>query len=140
MEQKFTRRKATMNITPLIDVMFILLLFVLITTRFDDPSPEEGQTDVDLTEIADGESTDTPPEAIRIVITLDGTVFVDDAKISEAGLVALFNETAEKAPESIIEFSLDANLPTHLTIKAVAAARRAGLSKISFHTKTSNAK
>ena len=74
---EMARRRAdpTLELTPLIDGVFLLLLFFLITTTF--ARPQESQLPLNLPSAAAGEST-TPGERVVIFVTADGSLQLQD--------------------------------------------------------------
>ena len=65
------RHEATVELTPLIDVVFLLLIFFMVSTTFI----RETQLEVDLPEAA-GELQEAEPQSIVVTIAADGTYAV----------------------------------------------------------------
>ncbi len=76
---KFIARKRTagavISLTPLIDCMFLLVIFIMIVARFDP----EGGIPVDLPTAKSGEAKKT--ESIHVTVTNDGLVYLGDAEV-----------------------------------------------------------
>ncbi len=124
-----------LNITPLIDVVFLLLIFFMVTTTFE----HESEIDITLPE-ASSEQVDPPDNTIDISIDERGRVF-----INENGLVNNQPATIRQALKKAVADSDNRNPPvlinadaetTHqAVIKVMDAARQLGLRKVTFATR-----
>lgn len=74
--QRRTRRRPTINITSLIDVMFLLIIFFTVSSTFR----QDFGIEIDLPEATTAEKTDMPQYAIRV--TEQGETYFDDAIVS----------------------------------------------------------
>lgn len=121
-----------LDITPLIDVVFLLLIFFMVSTTFE----RESEINITLPE-ANEEYTETEPEAVNIDVDVQGHVYINDQ--------ALVNSQVSTIREAIMNAMMDLEDPpviiradaeaTHqLVIKVMDAARQAGLVKITFAT------
>jgi biopolymer transport protein ExbD len=132
---KFRRRQHTdnlrINLTPLIDTVFLLLIFFMMTTTFN----RESQLKINLPE-AKGAIAE-PEEVIRIIIGANGKYAINDAKRT---LVNTQLETLKRAlkhaaggrknPPLLI--SADEKAPHSAVIRAMEAARDVGFVKLGF--------
>jgi Biopolymer transport protein len=78
------RRRATssvINLTPLIDCMFLLVIFIMIAARFEP----DGGIPVDLPTASAGRAK-TVPSLINISVTADGRIFLEDEEVRAEGL------------------------------------------------------
>ncbi|HLO62926.1 MAG TPA: biopolymer transporter ExbD [Azonexus sp.] len=119
---------AEINMTPLVDVMLVLLIIFIITAPLMTHSVK-----VDLPRAA---STPTPekPMTLQVSINADNTVFVGSEAVSPASLEEKFR--AAVAQDANVEMHLKADRATRYEAVAetMSAARRAGLGKIGFVT------
>ena len=133
---KFRRQKRSqdgVNLTPLIDVVFLLLIFFMVSTTFT----KETHLVVDLPE-ADGESSETQPETIDIVIEEDGTYRVNgrvlvNRKIET--LMAALKGLAGDETETALSITADANATHQAVVTAMDAAGRTGFIHLSITTR-----
>lgn len=128
------RHEATIELTPLIDVVFLLLIFFMVSTTF----VRETQVKLDLPE-ANGEPQAIEPGTIEIVIdrsgdyAVDGRVLVNNDKST---LVRSLNEMRD--PESgspRVVITADANAAHQSVVRAMDAAGSVGLTQISITTR-----
>jgi biopolymer transport protein ExbD len=119
---------AEINMTPLVDVMLVLLIIFMITAPLMTHSVK-----VDLPRAA---STPTPekPLTLQVAITADNAIFIGSEPIAGAALEDRFR--AAVAEDANVELHLKADRATRYETVAetMSAARRAGLSRIGFVT------
>jgi biopolymer transport protein ExbD len=119
---------AEINMTPLVDVMLVLLIIFIITAPLMTHSVK-----VDLPRAA---STPTPekPMTLQVSINADNAVFVGSEAVDQGSLEEKFR--AAVAQDANVEMHLKADRATRYEAVAetMSAARRAGLSKIGFVT------
>ncbi len=121
-----------LNITPLIDVVFLLLIFFMVSTTFDRFS----EIRIELPE-ANAEQPGREPASIDITIDRDGRYYVDRRQVVDTTLGTL-RQALEKALGGRsglpVVISADALAPHQSVITAMDAASRVGLSRITFAT------
>ena len=83
------------NLTPVIDVVFLLLIFFLVATRFDQ---QERELDTVLPEVAQAEPLAMPPREIVVNVTDEGKYVVMRKEVSEAQLAGRLDQAAGKNP------------------------------------------
>ena len=120
---------ATINTTPLVDVMLVLLIIFLITI------PVVTHTvPVSLPKVAD-QPQQTKPENINLSVTADGTVYWDQTPMtSNDMLVERLKVVAVKEPQPEVEIRGDANVRYESVGRVVFDAERAGIQKVGFLT------
>ena len=119
---------AEINMTPLVDVMLVLLIIFIITAPLMTHSVK-----VDLPKAS---STPTPekPMTLQVFINADNQIYVGSDTVDRNALEARFREAV--AQDANVEMHLKADRTTRYETVAetMSAARRAGLSKIGFVT------
>lgn len=83
------------NMTPIIDMVFLLLIFFLCATRFDQ---EERELTAVLPEVVEAEPLSMPPQELVVNITREGQYVVMKETLSEEQLAALLRRAGEKNP------------------------------------------
>lgn len=83
------------NMTPVIDMVFLLLIFFLCATRFDR---EERELPATLPEVARAEPLSMPPSELVVNVTRDGQYVVMRQTLTEDQLGSLLNEMSLKNP------------------------------------------
>lgn len=127
-----TAHSPHINLTPLIDTVFLLLIFFMMTTTFN----KESMLNISLPE-AKGDRTTTLQTPIRIIITQEGNYAINQPGQSlvsnhlEILKQALQKEAAGNA-NPLILISADANAPHQAVMRAMEAARDLGYVRLSF--------
>lgn len=125
-------RSPELNITPLIDVVFLLLIFFMVSTTFDRFS----EIRIELPE-ANAEQPRREHASINITIDREGRYYVDRRQVVDTNLGTL-RQALEKALNGRsaipLVISADAQAPYQSVITAMDAASRVGLSGITFAT------
>ena len=121
-----------LDITPLIDVVFLLLIFFMVSTTFK----HESEINITLPK-ASNEATNKKHDAIDIALDLKGNIYVNGKRLINSEFqtikAALLNkiENPEKPPVII---SADANVKYQAVIYLLDTLRQLGLVKITYAT------
>ena len=123
---------AEINMTPLVDVMLVLLIIFIITAPLMTHSVK-----VDLPRAA---STPTleKPMTLQVSITGDNLVYVGNDTVDSNGLEQKFREAVAQDANVEMHLKADRNTRYETVAETMSAARRAGLTKIGFVTQTGN--
>lgn len=116
------------NMTPLVDVMLVLLIIFIITVPVLTHSVK-----LDLPQ-ADNMPNETKPDTILLSITADGTVHWNEIVISPEVLESRLSEVAHKQPQPEIHIRGDRTVDYEHVIKVMATVQKAGLQKLGFIT------
>ena len=115
------------NITPLVDVMLVLVVIFILTAPLLASSIR-----LDLPR-TDGVASGAPaPDSITVVLDKSGQVFLNDAPVSQAGLEQGLARAAVRSPDTEVQLRADAAVPYGLVVEVMGAAHQAGLSRIGF--------
>ena len=120
---------ATINTTPLVDVMLVLLIIFLITIPVVNASvPLELPKERNL-------PTQTKPENIVIAVNRDGEVFWGIEPLADIdSLVARLKTVSVKEPQPEVHIRADGEVRYESVGRVVLAAQRAGIAKVGFIT------
>jgi len=114
------------NMTPLIDVMLVLLVIFIITAPLLVSSVK-----VELPK-AGGASASRAPEFVTVSIDQTGRVFVNDQEQSAEALNAVLQRTATANPGAEVRLRADTAVPYGRVVEVMGQAQKAGLSRIGF--------
>jgi biopolymer transport protein ExbD len=114
--------------SPLIDVVFLLLIFYAVTTQF----VTDERLKLKLPEAKTAEKTginreDRPPE---VLVALDGTVWIDGELIPEQQLEARIKQLVERAPEKAVILKGDRGADYGVVVHVLDVARSVGAKTI----------
>lgn len=126
------REELDLNITPLIDIVFLLLIFFMVSTTFQ----KESQLRVQLPE-ASQQAEQDPREPLEIVISADGQYALGGRTLSDDSMSTLLpalRQAAGDDRERPLVVRADARTPHQAVVRAMDAASRLGLTRLSIAT------
>jgi len=135
---KFQRQQSdeiNVNLTPLIDVVFLLLIFFMISTTFT----RETQLEVDLPQ-ADNSAELNAERPVEVVITAESEYRVNGEGLvnSQARTLRMaLSKVSEGRLDSPLIISADARTPHQAVVTAMDVAGALGFSKLSITTRQS---
>ena len=128
------REELDINITPLIDVVFLLLIFFMISTSF----VKESEVELTLPQAAE-ELRDEPLDRIEIAVDKHGRYFINGTALPDDRLATLRQalDAASKAfdGEPTLIISADEAATHQSVIDVMDVARQLGLYRVTFPTR-----
>ncbi|MDB5750904.1 MAG: biopolymer transporter ExbD [Ramlibacter sp.] len=116
------------NMTPLVDVMLVLLIIFIITVPVMKHS-----VNIELPR-ASSEPQDAKPETIRLSVDAQGQYFWNEQMLAEAELAPRLRAAAARTPQPELHLRGDKDARYEWVAQALAAAQTSGLRKIGFIT------
>jgi biopolymer transport protein ExbD len=120
------------NMTPLVDVMLVLLIIFIITVPVMKHS-----VNIELP-IASNEVQITKPETLRLSVDAQGHYFLNETPVRDDELAPQLKAAAAKNPQPDLHIKGDKAVRYERVAQAMAAAQQAGLRKIGFITEPKN--
>jgi biopolymer transport protein ExbD len=114
------------NLTPLIDMVFILLIFFMVTSSF----VKETGVEVDRPSAATAQVK--PQTAILIAVTQRGEVWIDRRRIDPRAVRANVERLHAENPEGAVVITADREAPTGVVIQVLDQARLAGVESVAI--------
>ncbi|MCP3674734.1 MAG: biopolymer transporter ExbD [Gammaproteobacteria bacterium] len=127
------KKDLAVNITPLIDVVFLLLIFFMVSTSFT----RETQIKLELPR-ATGEQLEIKPNVIEVSIDAEGKYYVNKKPLINAQIVTLrraISITSEGDSTLPLIISADAKAPYQSVVAAMDAAGQEGFSNLQMATR-----
>lgn len=121
-----------LNLTPLIDVVFLLLIFFMVSTTFD----KSARLKVDLPQ-ASPQAEQQPAEKIILGIDVEGRYYINDRQLVNTQLKTLkmaLSKVAGDNREMPVVLRADAKTPHQAVVTAMDAASQVGLTRLSIST------
>jgi biopolymer transport protein ExbD len=119
---------ADINVTPLVDVMLVLLIIFMITApilthkvKIDLPQPNPNVI-----------QPENPPDPIRLKIDQSGALYWNDTPVDELGLRAQIAVIASQSNQPELQINADDGVAYEHVARVLAAAKSYGLTKIGF--------
>jgi biopolymer transport protein ExbD len=119
---------AEINMTPLVDVMLVLLIVFMITIPVMQHSVK-----IELPQ-ASSQKNDVKPESININISAKGQIFWNNSPIDIDTLQIYAQTAAKKTPQPEVQLRADKNARYETVAQVLASSKRAGLTKVGFVT------
>jgi biopolymer transport protein ExbD len=126
------------NLTPLIDVVFLLLIFFMVSTTFT----KETHLKVDLPE-AEGQQAPQPQDKIEVMISADGNYAVNGESLVNSQMQTLLTAIEVKGQgnkELPFIITADANVPYEKVVQVMDAAGRLGYTNLTMTTRNPSGK
>lgn len=123
------KKDASFNLTPLIDVVFLLLIFFMLTTTFVNL---ENRIKVDL---PTGDfATAEPSENIIVTITENNTIYLNGKLIDPLKLTESVAAEIKDEPEKIVILEADKNVLHGKVIRVLDLLKKGGAERIAIAT------
>lgn len=119
---------STIDIAPLIDCVFILLIFFIVTSVFVE------ETGIDVEKPRAASQKDLEQNSILIGITPEGRVFHGGREIGTGSVRAVVSRLRESGEELPVIIQADRRTPTETTIEVLDEAKLAGAQKVFVST------
>ncbi|CAJ0704754.1 ExbD/TolR family protein [Ralstonia wenshanensis] len=116
------------NMTPLVDVMLVLLIIFIITIPVINHAVK-----IDLPR-ASNKPDDAKPQSVNVEINADGQVFWNNQPVDEATLQADIAQAAQQQQQPEMHLRADRNVRYERVAQVMASIQRGGLSRIGFVT------
>ncbi|MBN8885323.1 MAG: biopolymer transporter ExbD [Rudaea sp.] len=120
---------ADINVTPLVDVMLVLLIIFMITApmlthriKIDLPQPTNNPPP----------QVENPPDPITLSVRSSGQFYWNDQLVSEEQLQQMLTVTSKKSPQPELQIQADKTAKYQLVATVMADAKNAGMTKIGF--------
>jgi biopolymer transport protein ExbD/biopolymer transport protein TolR len=114
------------NMTPLIDVMLVLLVIFMITAPLMTSSLK---LELPRTDAAQPSET---PQFITVALDKDGRTFYGDEPLEAAAFAARIGEAAKRNPQTEVQLRADRSVPYGRVAELIGIVQKAGLTRIGF--------
>ncbi|GAA6118831.1 biopolymer transporter ExbD [Acidovorax sp. FG27] len=114
------------NVTPLVDVMLVLVVIFLLTAPLLASSIR-----LELPR-AEGTATGAAPQSLALAIDRAGQVFVEGEAVEAGALAQRLARAAQERPGTEIQLRADAAVPYGRVVEVMGLAHAAGLTRIGF--------
>lgn len=130
---KRSQAASTLSLTPLIDVVFLLLIFFLVTSEFEE---EERRLDIVLPSATSASPMTSKPREIAIDITSEGAMYVGGEQVTLDKLSELLERAVANNPTNqVVVIRADQEVSFQPVVSVMDLCNRAGVSDYSVTTK-----
>jgi len=125
------REDPTINITPLIDVVFLLLIFFMVSTTFVvSPGIKVNLPKTESKEVA------RDKKEINVAVSKAGKIYLDGTQITLADLQRALAETAKADTDTLVVIQADEVVSHGTVVQVMDAAKSNGFNKLAIATET----
>lgn len=117
------RKSAWIDLAPVIDIVFLLLVFFMVGARFTQPG-----LPLDLPEAESGGPTDA--KAIAVSIDGEGALYLGSEKLATEELQNRLQAAREENPDQSVVLRADGATPFRYFVRAMDLIRSAGIEKL----------
>ncbi|MBN2231942.1 MAG: biopolymer transporter ExbD [Deltaproteobacteria bacterium] len=129
------RDDVQLDITPLVDVVFLLLIFFMLSTTLSiNPGIK-----VDLPK-SSAEQVKRKKVSVRVAIEASGRIYADGSRITVEQLSEFFAGQAKKDAETLVVIEADKKVYHGIVVAVMDAAKSAGLHKLAIATEPKDKK
>ncbi len=114
------------NVTPMVDVMLVLLVIFMLTAPLMASSIK-----LDLPK-TDAAKASEAPKFVTLVVDKTGQTFLNDQPIALDALKTSLTQTAVKTPDTEVQLRADEAVPYGKVVEVMGVAQKAGLNRIGF--------
>ncbi len=124
-----SRRAVEVNLTPMIDMVFILLIFFIVSTTF----VKETGVEVERPTAA---SAHKQQASILIAVTESGEVWMENRRIAPRAVRAMVERALAQSPEAAVVVVADRGSRTGVVMEVMDQARLAGVAHVALAART----
>lgn len=129
--QRTRRRRAEINIVPLIDVLVVLIFFFLMTMQFRDLS----SLDITPPEMETAGRSDFPDKPVVVGIDDKGEFFLDDQPVSRERLPEELSARHAQSPDVAVLIFASEDTPLRFVTEVMDHARKTGFQSLRLQTR-----
>ena len=115
------------NITPLVDVMLVLVVIFILTAPLLASSIR-----LELPRTDGAGAHAAPPQSVTVVVDKAGQAFINDEPLAQAALEQRLATIAAQQPGTEVQLRADVAVPYGRVVAIMGAAHQAGLTRIGF--------
>ncbi|MDP5212229.1 biopolymer transporter ExbD [Pseudoalteromonas tunicata] len=127
LQKRLEQQQQHIDLSPLLDVVFILLIFFIVTTVF----VKETGVEVDKPQALSSQKLER--NVIMIAITNSGEVIYDNSNITVAGVRNTVSQLLKNRPQPVV-IQADKQVPTELLVQVIDESKLAGASSVNIAT------
>lgn len=123
------RAGAEINLTPLIDILFIVLLFLVLTATFS----ERAVVRISLPRATTGETLGNVPDRLQVLVDADGELYLD-GRVRTLGDIEQRLRAVPDKDRAVVTVSADEDARHGRVIEVIDLVRQVGISRLDIET------
>lgn len=129
LKQGGVRRSLALDLTPMVDVVFLLIIFFMVTTTFISA---ETSLPVDLPSAQTGAAS--PADVPTVTVTRDQRIYLGDTEVTESELHSLLSARLAATPSGVVIMRADQTVPHGTAVRVMDLLKAAGARQIAIAT------
>jgi biopolymer transport protein ExbD len=131
------RKQVDLNVTSLVDVLFLLLIFFTLTSTFK----RAGEIELQLPKSTTGQhaAAGANPQPVDLVLTEKGTLLLDGSPTSFDALLSLLRAVHDKQPDRAVMIEAEERVGHGLVVRLLDAVRTAGFTGVEIGVRNAQA-
>lgn len=125
-----------LNLTSMIDVLFLLIIFFMVATKFDEM---ERSIEVAVPEVAQAGETTPPQHPLVVSVSADGHLDLDGSAVTAEELTTRLAAARTPLTEPTVVIHGDSKCPFQYVADALGACRQAGISELGITVRIASA-
>ncbi|MDP1564565.1 MAG: biopolymer transporter ExbD [Pirellulaceae bacterium] len=117
----------SLNLTPMIDIVFLLIIFFMVGTRFSELNDLEKQLPINVPEVSAGTALTAPPRQKVIHVFQDGRIHFDDQDVQLKDLIAKLKDAKQAYRQQGVVIRGDASSQHQTVVSVINACRQADI-------------
>jgi biopolymer transport protein ExbD len=113
----------SINLTSMIDILFLLIIFFMVGTRFTE---NESNIQIHLPKVAPNGAIMTSPSSKVVYVQSDGAMLLDGQRMSADQLANTLAQAVRNYPDTSVQVKPDAAATMQHTADAISAVKRSG--------------
>lgn len=124
--KKRSRRESLIDISPMMDMVFILLIFFIVTSTFTR------ETGIDVTKPKASSAKELAKESILIGITRQGTIHINETQVNLSSLQTILKQMMAESPDRPVIIVSDRDAPSGAIVDVLDECNMAKVRKVSI--------
>ncbi len=124
--RKKTRKDSMIDISPMMDMVFILLIFFIVTSTFTR------ETGLDVTKPKASSSKELAKESILIGISRQGTIHINETQVNLTSLNTILRQLMAESPDRPVIIVSDRDAPSGAIVDVLDECNLAKVKKVSI--------
>ena len=128
----------SINLTPLIDIVFLLIIFFMVGTRFSELNEQEKSIQLEVPKVGPAVALTAAPKKRVINVMKDGSIVLDDKTVSLASLYDELKDTKNQYQQLGVIVRGDANSKYQSVADVIATCKRAEISDLNISVRVAH--
>ena len=120
------------NLTPMIDIVFLLIIFFMVSTKFSELNEAERDLSINVPTVSDASALTSAPKKRLIEVARDGTITLDQQQVTLTGLSMKLTAAKKQYPKLGVVIRGDGKSDFQPIASVLATCRRAQITDLNL--------